>query len=270
MATEVETALPRRGGAPAGERLRQDWPYLVLAGIVTAAALFVLWFAGRALLLMGAAILLLFVAALAAVAWTLAPALVEQTRGLASRLRDAWTEIARWLDEFALGRRAPDGMGGGQEGGGPRVVRQVWSAASVTVGGLADLTMVVILALYLAYEPGLHLRGILHLTPPHFAIQQLESNPITPLAQRRAVDLPPGLTLAALLVMGLLGGVLGMLLAVPLAAMALVLVRRAYSEDVLDEDVPRSRGRALRQQCVSARLIALVGWALVTRSGFAG
>ena len=37
---------------------------------------------------------------------------------------------------------------------------------------------------------------------------------------------------------GLLGGILGVLLAVPLAASAIVAVRMAYVEDVLEDEAP--------------------------------
>ena len=72
----------------------------------------------------------------------------------------------------------------------------------------------------------------------YIAIQTAENNLITPIVQRRAVDLPPALTMVALLVMGLLGGVLGLLLAVPLAAVLTVAVRMAYVEDVLGDREP--------------------------------
>ena len=69
-------------------------------------------------------------------------------------------------------------------------------------------------------------------------MQAAENNLITPIVQRRAVDLPPALTMVALLVMGLLGGVLGLLLAVPLVAVLTVVIRMAYIEDVLGDREP--------------------------------
>jgi predicted PurR-regulated permease PerM len=72
----------------------------------------------------------------------------------------------------------------------------------------------------------------------YMAVQAAENNLIVPIVQRRAVDLPPALTVVALLVMGLLGGVLGLLLAVPLAAVLTVAVRMAYVEDVLGDREP--------------------------------
>jgi predicted PurR-regulated permease PerM len=64
----------------------------------------------------------------------------------------------------------------------------------------------------------------------YVAIQAVESNAITPLIQRRAVSLPPALTIVMQLVMGALAGVLGVIMATPLTAVALVLVRRLHVE----------------------------------------
>ena len=52
-----------------------------------------------------------------------------------------------------------------------------------------------------------------------------------------AVDLPPGLTIAGQLLMGLGAGALGVVLATPLLAVVMVLVKMLYVEDVLGDDV---------------------------------
>ena len=66
-------------------------------------------------------------------------------------------------------------------------------------------------------------------------IQQTEGNLITPLMQKRVVDLPPVITIGAIAAGGLLFGILGMFLATPLAIVALVLVNMLYIEDKLGE-----------------------------------
>lgn len=71
----------------------------------------------------------------------------------------------------------------------------------------------------------------------YVAIQQFEGDLLTPVIQERTVDLPPVLTLVATFVMGLLFGFLGLLVATPLAAVGLVLVRMLYREDVLGDTV---------------------------------
>lgn len=338
-----------------GGWLRRDVPWLIVAALATAGVLLVVWFAGRALLLVGAAVLvavllhaasaglarltrlgrrlsllLILLVALAAIGtgiWTAASDLTVQVQELAGQLQDAWSRLAERLRSFTAGRQALDQLqspqalpGSGMLGG---LTERIVGAASVTIGGLADLLIVLVLGIYFAVEPEAYLRGFLSLVPPprrerarailvqaaatlhdwllgqlfamtligtlsslglwllgvpqalvlgliagltsfipnlgpilglvpalvvafgvsgwlalyvlvlYLAIQAVESNLITPLIQRRAVDLPPGLTLTAQLVMGLLGGILGLMLAVPLAAVTLVVVKMAYIEDVL-------------------------------------
>jgi predicted PurR-regulated permease PerM len=71
----------------------------------------------------------------------------------------------------------------------------------------------------------------------YLLIQQVEGNLITPIVHQRAVDLPPALTMFAILAFGVLFGPLGILLATPLAVVGYVLVNRLWIEEVLDEPV---------------------------------
>jgi predicted PurR-regulated permease PerM len=64
----------------------------------------------------------------------------------------------------------------------------------------------------------------------------IESHLVVPLIQRYTVALPPALTMVALVLMGSLFGFLGVLLAIPLAATLLVVVRMAYVKDILGEE----------------------------------
>jgi predicted PurR-regulated permease PerM len=68
-----------------------------------------------------------------------------------------------------------------------------------------------------------------------WAVHALEGFLITPIANRAAVDLPPGLTLSAQLLLAFLAGGIGIALAAPLTAVVLVLVRTVYKEKVLSE-----------------------------------
>lgn len=70
----------------------------------------------------------------------------------------------------------------------------------------------------------------------YLLVQTVESYLITPLIQQKEVSLPPVLTLASQVVLGNIFGFLGMLLASPLTAGTLVLVKMLYIEDILDED----------------------------------
>ncbi len=70
------------------------------------------------------------------------------------------------------------------------------------------------------------------------AVQTLEGNVIAPLIQRRTVELPPVLTIFSQTVLGTLFGPLGLILATPLTAAAMVLVRMVYVEDILGDRHP--------------------------------
>ncbi len=69
----------------------------------------------------------------------------------------------------------------------------------------------------------------------YVVVQFLEGNVLTPLIQRRAVSMPPALIMASLVIMGLLFGIVGVVLATPLAAVIMVAVKRLYIEDVLGD-----------------------------------
>ncbi|HTJ24666.1 MAG TPA: AI-2E family transporter [Candidatus Limnocylindria bacterium] len=63
---------------------------------------------------------------------------------------------------------------------------------------------------------------------------------VIPLAERRVVRLPPALTIAAQLVLGLSCGILGIMMAAPFVAVAIVLVRRLFVEDVVEREAAQS------------------------------
>jgi len=63
----------------------------------------------------------------------------------------------------------------------------------------------------------------------------IESHLLVPLIQRYAVNLPPAIAVLALFFMGELFGFLGLLLAIPLAATLLVVVKLVYVRDVLGD-----------------------------------
>ena len=67
----------------------------------------------------------------------------------------------------------------------------------------------------------------------HTVIQTVEGYLFAPLIQRRAVDLPPVLSLAAVTVSGVLFGAMGAALVTPLVAALKVAVVRLYVEDRL-------------------------------------
>jgi predicted PurR-regulated permease PerM len=92
----------------------------------------------------------------------------------------------------------------------------------------------------------------------YLSIQTVESYLLTPMVQERAVFLPPALTLLAQLVMGLAYGALGLLLATPLAAVALVIARRHLVDGVVEAklsspEVGEPERRAPRPRAAAGR-----------------
>ncbi len=69
----------------------------------------------------------------------------------------------------------------------------------------------------------------------YMAVQAAEGSLITPLIQKRAVDLPPALIVVFQVVLGILVGPLGLVFATPVLAALVVLVRMIYVEDILGD-----------------------------------
>ena len=80
---------------------------------------------------------------------------------------------------------------------------------------------------------------VLYVALLYGAIQIVEGYVLTPLIERRTVELPPALTLVALLLGALLFGWIGLLLAAPATAALLVMVQKVYVEDTLGEGKAR-------------------------------
>ena len=66
-------------------------------------------------------------------------------------------------------------------------------------------------------------------------MQLIESNLVTPLIERRTVELPPVLTIFAQLALTILVGAVGLILATPILAVVMVLVQTIYIQDVLGD-----------------------------------
>lgn len=74
-----------------------------------------------------------------------------------------------------------------------------------------------------------------YVTLLYIVIQQLEGNLLMPLIQRFAADLPPAMTVLAIIAFGSLFGFVGVILATPLLLVSIILVKRIYVEDVLGD-----------------------------------
>ena len=69
------------------------------------------------------------------------------------------------------------------------------------------------------------------------AIQQVESNLIYPLLMKKGLELPPVLTIFAQGVLAIVFGFIGLLVAVPMLAAAIVPIKMLYVRDVVGDDV---------------------------------
>ncbi|MBK6264261.1 AI-2E family transporter [Marivirga sp. S37H4] len=69
----------------------------------------------------------------------------------------------------------------------------------------------------------------------YIGVQALESNIITPLVQKQMVYLPPAMILISQVLLGILVGGLGLILATPIIAIVMVLINMLYVEDTLGD-----------------------------------
>jgi predicted PurR-regulated permease PerM len=76
-----------------------------------------------------------------------------------------------------------------------------------------------------------NLASVFNVLIVYFAVQQLESNVITPLLQQRAVKVPPAVILLALVVGGLLLGPMGIIFGIPITVVLISLGKNLYLEN---------------------------------------
>lgn len=72
-----------------------------------------------------------------------------------------------------------------------------------------------------------------------FVIQNIEGNVLMPIVFEKTVSIPPALTVVSQILMASLMGMLGVLLATPLLAVGMVLVRMLYVEDTLGDSLDK-------------------------------
>ncbi len=273
--------------------------------------------------------LVMFLAALSSVmtVWLLAPRVAAQTDQLSQSLSTSAQQLTAEISHYEWGKRllaqAPTLTQMAQRG---NIVARVTGIFSSTFGLLADIFLVLFIAIYLAINPAVYVRGAVRLFPKtrreriaevlneigqtlrrwlvgrmllmlsngllttiglwlldvpmaltlgilagllnfvpnigpiiagipavligwtisptyglyvfllYLFLQNLDGYVLTPLVQQRTVALPPALTIVAQLLFGVLAGSMGVLLATPMTAATVVLVRRLYLEDVLGEE----------------------------------
>jgi predicted PurR-regulated permease PerM len=69
----------------------------------------------------------------------------------------------------------------------------------------------------------------------YVGVQLIESNLVTPIIERETVEIPPALTIVFQLTLAVLVGGLGLVLATPLLAVIIVLVKMVHVEDILGD-----------------------------------
>lgn len=83
---------------------------------------------------------------------------------------------------------------------------------------------------------------VLYVIALYAGVQTIESYLLTPLLQKHMVDLQPALTLTVQILFGVLAGIQGLILSVPLTAAAMVMIQMWYVEDMLgDHSLNKSR-----------------------------
>lgn len=120
--------------------------------------------------------------------------------------------VATWIGLWALG--VPLAL-----------VLALFAGAMVFIPNFGPL-LSAIPALMLALTQGP--QTVLWVAVLYVAVQIVDNTITTPIIQRHAVSVPPALTMIAQMAMGVLAGALGVIVAVPLTALALVLVRRTW------------------------------------------
>jgi len=99
------------------------------------------------------------------------------------------------------------------------------------LGPLIAVIPIVFVAFTLSPEVGLYVLVLF------MVIQTIESDVVMPLVFQKTVELPPVLTIAGQLALGSLFGVLGIILATPVTAVLMVMVRMLYVENILGDDL---------------------------------
>ncbi len=76
---------------------------------------------------------------------------------------------------------------------------------------------------------------VLHVVAIYAVTHMIESYILIPLVQRRSVLLPPALSILSVVLLGVLAGVLGLIVAAPIALIGMLLVKMLYVEDRLGD-----------------------------------
>lgn len=162
----------------------------------------------------------------------------ESAQTLVDELLDATRQMLRW---WLLGRILAMVLVGLLVAGGLLLLGVPRPAALGVIA--AVLEFVPLVGPTLAYVPAA-LVGLtvspyhpLYLVVLFLAVQGLEGFLITPIVQERAISMPPALTIASQVLLGLIAGGLGVVLATPLLAVLVIGVQILYVREVLGKEV---------------------------------
>lgn len=88
-------------------------------------------------------------------------------------------------------------------------------------------------ALLIAYTQGP--QYVLYVFILYNSVQLIESNLLLPLIQQRMVAIPPALILLSQVLLGIVAGIFGVILAVPLLVILMVFIKMVYLQDILGD-----------------------------------
>jgi len=275
-------------------------------------------------------VLLLIIGLIALGVWLLSDSMQRQFEELSEQLPVAFEQMRRQISQYPLGRRIVEQMPSAQQfigGQSTNVFGRITGFASTAFDVVVNILIVLITAVYFAYNPKLYNGGIIKLVPQsrekrareiletmeftlrrfllgifgsmtingtltffglwflevpfaiplaviaglltfipnigpfiagvpavlialslgpatafyvlilYLVVQNLDGFVISPLIQQRAVSLPPILVIASQLLLAVMFGFLGLLLAVPVVAVVFVAVKMIYVEDILGRRV---------------------------------
>lgn len=166
---------------------------------------------------------------------TLAP------RDVAGPLREAMDESGRALRLWLFGTFADMVVVGVLTAIGTAIIGLPSPVALGLFAGLASFVPIIgpivsaLPAMLLALQTGPTL--VLWTVLVYVIVQQIESNLIFPFIQRRAVNLPPVLTLFGVVSFGVLFGPLGVVLATPMVVVLMVMTKMLYVRNTLGKEI---------------------------------
>lgn len=98
--------------------------------------------------------------------WLVGGALTEQVGRLRESVPQAWNAAAAWLDSHALGRQFLEIVEDARDSGlsGSRIA----GLAGTALGALGSAALMLIVGIYLAFDPQLYKEGLVQLVPPSY------------------------------------------------------------------------------------------------------